>query len=297
MARIVVIGATGRTGRRVVALLCARGHAVTALGRTAAKLGALDRRAASQALDVAVPGALAPWLESAGLDVPVDVIVSCAHARFTGAILDALPDRPVRLVLMGSVRRYLPIPDRDGSEIAEGERRLYASGRPCVMLHASMIFGAPDDGNVSRILGSLARWPKFLPIILPLPDGGRRLVQPIFIDDVAASVVAAVERPASDGPPLVLAGPAPIAYRRMIEHCAAALGRRAAVLPVPLGLLAAVAATAARAGIALPLNAAELRRAAQDKSFDVEPMITRLGVAPIGFAAGLARMIGQAGPP
>jgi nucleoside-diphosphate-sugar epimerase len=297
MARIIVIGATGRTGRRVVALLCARGHAVTALGRTVAKLGALDRRAAAQALDVAVPGALAPWLGSAATDMPVDVIVSCAHARFTGAILDALPDRPVRLVLMGSVRRYLPIPDRDGVEIAEGERLLYASGRPCVMLHASMIFGAPDDGNVSRILGSLARWPRFLPIVLPLPDGGRRLVQPIFIDDVAASVVAAVERPASDGPPLVLAGPAPIAYRRMIELCAAALGRRAAVLPVPLGLLAAVAATAARAGIALPLNAAELRRAAQDKSFDVEPMIKRLGVTPIGFAAGLVRITGQAGPP
>ena len=297
MARIIVIGATGRTGRRVVALLCARGHAVTALGRTAAKLGALDRRAAAQALDVTVPGALAPWLGSAGMNMQVDVIVSCAHARFTSAILDALPDRPVRLVLMGSVRRYLPIPDRDGSEIAEGERLLYASGRPCVMLHASMIFGAPDDGNVSRILGSLARWPKFLPIALPLPDGGRRLVQPIFIDDVAASVVAAVERPASGGPPLVLAGPTPIAYRRMIELCAVALGRRAMVLPVPLGLLAAVAAMAARAGIALPLNAAELRRAAQDKSFDVEPMVTRLGVTPIGFDAGLARMIGQAGPP
>ena len=46
MARIIVIGATGRTGQRVVALLCERGHAVTALGLTAAKLGALDRRAA-----------------------------------------------------------------------------------------------------------------------------------------------------------------------------------------------------------------------------------------------------------
>jgi nucleoside-diphosphate-sugar epimerase len=299
VSRIVVIGATGRTGRRVVALLCGRGHNVTALGLSAAKLGALDRRAAAHTLDVSVPGALAPLLASA--DPAVDVIVSCAHARFTGAILDALPaqtqhSRPVRLVLMGSVRRYLAIPDRDGSEIAEGERRLYASGRPGVMLHASMIFGAPDDGNVSRILGSLARWPKFLPIVLPLPDGGRRLVQPIFIDDVAASVVAAVEQPSSDGPPLVLAGPAPIAYRRLIEHCAAALGRRAAVLPVPLGLLATVAATAARAGIKLPLNAAELRRAAQDKSFDVAPMITRLGVTPIEFAAGLARMIGQTPP-
>jgi nucleoside-diphosphate-sugar epimerase len=197
-------------------------------------------------------------------------------------------------VLMGSVRRYLPIPDRDGAEIAEGERLFQASGQPGVMLHASMIFGAPDDGNVSRILGLLARWPTGLPIVLPLPDGGRRLVQPIFIDDVAAAVVAAVERPASDGPPLVLAGPVPIPYRRMVEQCAAARGRRARVVAVPLGLLVALAATAARCGIALPLDAAELRRAGEDKAFDVAPMIERLGVRPIDFATGLARMLARA---
>jgi hypothetical protein len=62
------------------------------------------------------------------------------------------------------------------------------------------------------------------------------------------------------------------------------------VLPIPLGLIATVAAIAARAGVRLPLNAAELRRAAEDKCFDVAPMIARLGVRPIGFAEGLARM-------
>jgi nucleoside-diphosphate-sugar epimerase len=283
--RIVVIGATGRTGRRVVARLCERGHDVLALGLTAAKLGALDPRAEARALDLTDGAALAARLAGAHM------IVSCAHARFTGAILGATAAQPVRLVLMGSVRRYLPIADRDGGEIAEAERLFLASGRPGVMLHASMIFGAPDDGNVSRILGVLRRWPRNLPIVLPLPDGGRRLVQPIFIDDVAASVVAAVERPDSDGPPVVLAGPEPIAYRTMVAHCAAALGRRALMLPVPLGLIAVTAAIAARCGIALPLNAAELRRAAQDKSFDIAPMIARLGIRPAPFAVGLAQLV------
>jgi nucleoside-diphosphate-sugar epimerase len=190
---------------------------------------------------------------------------------------------------MGSVRRYLAIPDRDGAEIAEGERLFQASGRPGVMLHASMIFGAPDDGNVSRVRGLLSRWPRGVPIVLPLPDGGRRMVQPILIDDVAAAVVAAVERPASDGPPLVLAGPRPIAYREMIEQCAMALGRRARIVAVPLGVLVVIAAVAARCGIKLPLDAAELRRASEDKAFDIAPMIARLGVQPVDFPTGLAR--------
>ncbi|MBV8169299.1 MAG: NADH-ubiquinone oxidoreductase, partial [Alphaproteobacteria bacterium] len=215
-----------------------------------------------------------------------DVVASCAHAKFTGAILQAAP-RSARLVLMGSVRRYLAIPDRDGTEIAAGEAQLLASGRAGVMLHASMIFGARDDGNVSRVLGALRRWPPGVPIVLPLPDGGRRLVQPILIDDVVASVVAAIERPASDGPPIVLAGAAPLPYRDMIRHCASALGRRVIVLPVPVALLSAIAGLAAGVGVRLPLNAAELRRAGEDKRFDTAPMIARLGVRPLDFPAAL----------
>jgi nucleoside-diphosphate-sugar epimerase len=282
--RIAVIGATGRTGRRVVAQLCERNHAVAAFGLTQAKLGALDRRASGHAID------LVSGTGCAALREPFDVLVSCAHARYTGALLQAAPDRATRFVLMGSVRRYLTIEDRDGGEIAEAERLLDASGRPGIMLHASMIFGAPDDGNVTRVLRLLARFPKGWPIPLPLPDGGRRLVQPIFVDDVAASVVAAVERPASDGAPLVLAGPLPMEYRSLVTQCAAAIGRRAVVLPIPMRALAALAAGAERFGIALPLKAAELRRAGEDKSFDIQPMIERLGVRPIDFADGLRRM-------
>src|SRR5690349_19493303 len=126
--RIAVIGATGRTGRRVVATLCGRGHAVTALGLTASKLADVDARAQRHAVDLtAASGDLAARLADAA------VVASCAHARYTGAILRAAPPG-ARLVLMGSVRRYLAIPDRDGAEIAAGEAALLASGRPGVML-------------------------------------------------------------------------------------------------------------------------------------------------------------------
>src|SRR5262249_58219476 len=94
----------------------------------------------------------------------VDVAVSCAHAKSTDAILGAVADTPTRLVLMGSVRRYLAIPDRDGAEIAEAERRFYASGRPGVMLHASMIFGAPHRGHRSPLPRPDAPRPAGLPV-------------------------------------------------------------------------------------------------------------------------------------
>src|SRR3546814_3666916 len=69
-------------------------------------------------------------------------------------------------------------------------------------------------------------------MILPLPGGGRNLVQPILVDDLASAVAAAVR--AVDPPrSIVLAGPEPMTYAEMVKACAGAVGRRARVVPAP----------------------------------------------------------------
>jgi nucleoside-diphosphate-sugar epimerase len=162
-----------------------------------------------------------------------------------------------------------------------------------VMLHPSMIYGAPDDRNVNRVLRLLRRWPGFLPVVLPLPDGGRHSVQPVFVDDVVAAFAAALTRPDAPGESIVLAGPEPISYARMIRDCGAALGRRVHVMPVPVILLTTLARCAGALGLGVPFNAAELRRAAEDKAFDIAPMTARLGVRPRGFDAGVREKIAR----
>ncbi len=57
--RIFVAGATGVIGRRVVPLLMAAGHRVTAVARTPEKRAALERvGAASLQVDLFAPGAV-----------------------------------------------------------------------------------------------------------------------------------------------------------------------------------------------------------------------------------------------
>src|SRR3546814_17296811 len=76
---------------------------------------------------------------------------------------------------------------------------------------SSDLYGSGRDRNVGRLLDLAARWPRALPMILPLPGGGRNLVQPILVDDLASAVAAAVR--AVDPPrSIVLAGPVPITY-------------------------------------------------------------------------------------
>jgi len=79
----------------------------------------------------------------------------------------------------------------------------------------------------------------------------------------------------------------------MIRACGTALGRRVHILPVPAALLGAIARSARLIGLPAPFNEAELRRAAEDKVFDIAPMTARLGVEPRSFEAGLTDKISR----
>src|SRR5947209_5016007 len=82
---------------------------------------------------------------------------------------------------------------------------LRASGRPGGMLHPTMIYGTRGEQNVQRLAAMLRRLP-----LVPLPGGGRNLVQPIHQDDVTRAIRAALDA-AWDGPhALVIAGPKPM---------------------------------------------------------------------------------------
>lgn len=277
---VALLGATSKTGRYVTQSLCERGHAVRALGRDPARLAALDARAAKRVVNFAQPTALSAALAG------VDVVASLAHARFTQAVLAAAPES-CRLVLTGSLRKHTRLADPAADSVRQGEALFLASRRAGVMLHPSMIYGAPEERNVGRILRLLRRWPAALPVPVPLPDGGRHTVQPVFVDDMVAAFVAAIENPRADGPAITVAGPTPITYRAMVQTCAQAVGRRMIVLPVPVGALSRAAALAQSLGLRLPFNAAELTRASEDKAFAIDDMVTRLGVTPRDFAEGV----------
>ena len=78
-------------------------------------------------------------------------------------------------------------------------------------------------------------------MVVPLPLGGRSLVQPIFREDCVEAVLAAFER-CRDGPSVItVAGPEALPMREVVKACAAALGRRVWIIGLPTGLLIGVA--------------------------------------------------------
>ena len=211
-------------------------------------------------------------------------VVSCAHARHTAAILAAAP-AGARLVLLGSTRRFTRWPDAHGNGVMAGEAALLASGRSGVMLHPTMIYGAQGEDNVQRLAALLRRLP-----VVPLPGGGRALVQPIHQDDLTRCDLAAL-RIAWDGPhALVIAGPAPLPYAGFVAR----RGRRRRAAAAAHGGGAGLAAAGRRAADRPARPAAHPRRrnppAAGGQGVSTSaPMFATLGIQPIPLTEGLAR--------
>ncbi|MCC7284379.1 MAG: NADH-ubiquinone oxidoreductase, partial [Acetobacteraceae bacterium] len=171
---IGVVGGNGRVGRLLLSRLAARGLPAAALVRDPARAEGLPA-------GVVLRGPA----ELAGLSA----LACCAPVAVAPGLVAALPEPPVRLVVLGSARRYTRLPDQVADAVRAAEAAVLARGGPSLILHPTMIYGAAGENNVQRV-AALIRRVRFL----PLPGGGRSLIQPIHADDVAACLEAALLR-------------------------------------------------------------------------------------------------------
>jgi len=278
-SRVHVIGASGRSGTSLARVL---GPRIVPVVRDAAKWKALGFSVAPEVADLTDRKGLARCLRGA------THVVSCAHARHTEAVIWAAPERAT-LILLGSTRKFTQWPDAHGNGVLAGEAAFLASGRAGVMLHPTMIYGAQGEDNVRRLAALLRRLP-----ILPMPGGGRSLVQPIHQSDVTNSILAAVQRPWIGPNTMVIAGPEPVIYLDFIRAVAAAAGVAVPrMATVPAGPMIALAALTRFVPGVPTIGGAEVRRLLEDKAFDIGPMRSVLGVTPISLAEGLALTFGD----
>ncbi|OUJ14178.1 NADH-ubiquinone oxidoreductase [Acetobacter sp. DsW_063] len=288
-----VIGAGGRSGAALCKALLAQGRAVVPVVRDDERY----RRGLARA-GVAPAGegvlrearfadleASLPPLRRALADATT--VVCTAHARNVPVVLSCMPER-AQLVCLGSTRKFTRWPDAHGDGVLRGERALLESGRPGVILHPTMIYGAEGENNVQRLAALL----RLLPVV-PLPAGGRALVQPIHQSDVTASVLAAIDIDWRGPKAIVIAGAAPVSYRDFVRMVADAAGvRRRPVLSVPAAPLIALAGVTRAIPGAPDIGGAEVRRLLEDKAFNVTEMRERLGVTPLALQEGLERLFG-----
>lgn len=110
---------------------------------------------------------------------------------------------------------------------AQGEAAVLASMPGAVILRPSIVFG-PEDGFFNRF-ADMARFAPALPLI----GGGVTKFQPVYCDDVARCVVAALEMDAARGRVFELGGPSVYTFRELMEYILKTIDRQRLLIPVP----------------------------------------------------------------
>lgn len=218
---VTIIGATSKLGQNLMHRLASRGRKVIPLAR---RIDALtpEQQAGARHFDFEQPGSLQAALQDA------QYVVSCVHAHDGVAVVAALPATVKRVVLLGSTRIFSRYSNSNIEKQKDAVAALASSGIPGVVLHPTMIYGGPTDANVQRIAAYIRRFGA-----VPLPAGGRALLQPVHSDDVVSCIEAALLLDDALGEPVIVAGPQVISYRDLVQAVGRAIGRSPIVLPVP----------------------------------------------------------------
>lgn len=280
--RVLVTGATGFVGKRTVPELLARGHEVVALARSDAAA------AAATALGADITrGDLddSDDLASAFREAQADALMNIASLGFghAPAIVSACHAADIRRAVFVSTTAIFTRLNAPSKTVRlAAERMIQDSGLAFTIVRPTMIYGGPDDRNIARLVARLERTP-----VMPMPGGGKRLQQPIHVEDLADVLCSALRTPEAIGKCYDVAGPDPISFSSMVRECAHALGRKARLVSVPVGPIIA-AARANEHFLHLPfLKAEQFERLAEDKSFDIRPAVADLRFAPRSFAVGI----------
>jgi NADH dehydrogenase len=245
--KILVTGGTGFVGHAVVHELRAQGRDVRALVRDPGRAERLANWHAELVTgDVTNVASLATAMVGCSHVVHLVAIIRGSDADFervmvsgTQNVIAAARDAGVeRLVLMSALgvdessRTLVPY---YGAKW-QMEQDVKASGLEHVILRPSFVFGAGGGA-----LPTFVRQVRLSPVVTVIGDGTRRL-QPIWLDDAAAHVAAAVDLPAAANRAFELGGPDAVSWNELYRRIARTLGKHRTLVHVPFG----VARSAAR---------------------------------------------------
>ena len=279
---ITIIGASSGPGRMLYEELLADAIPVTGIARKPRDIPT-NSTAQFVKLDANNTAALAELVNENTL------LVHCSRPEILTSLL-ALKPNMNRLIALGSTRIYTRFPDDKCARLAAMSHAIWIGETPATLLHPTMIYGAPGLYNIERVVQIARRSP-----IIPLPNNGESLIQPVLASDVVKAIRACIENRSSIGKTMAVPGKTPTTYRRFIELCIEFSGEKCRVVSIPFNLLSMLAPiTHLFPGLPV-ITLDEVRRLLEDKDFSTEDL-DNLGIEPAALEVGLESLLSEGQP-
>jgi len=273
MKRALVTGASGLLGSHMVEVLLDAEVEVRALVRHTSDTRQLEMSDAEiiygdashkEAIRQAVRGVdwifhLAGYLTAYSPFIVNDESIQyqAVNVDFSETLLDAASDANImRFIYASSSSVYdidSPVPTTENAPLRpishyghsklEAEKRVrtyQARGLPTTIIRSPIVYG-PGDRHFSPMAMRLAKLP-----VLPLVEGGRNLIDLVYVRDVTELMLQASRAEAAIGK-VYNAGPArPTSIRELVDAFRRLTGHAPRIIPVPLATLSLVASLAKR---------------------------------------------------
>ena len=153
-----------------------------------------------------------------------------AHVDLPGKIARAATSAGVpRLIHISALAASSGAPSQYLRSKAAGEAAVKAAYPAATIFQPSVIFGR-GDSFLTLFAGLLAVAP-----VVPLACPGARF-QPVWVEDVAAAVLASIDRPESQGQTYPLCGPREYTLRELVAYTGQLSGHPRTILGLPLAL-------------------------------------------------------------
>jgi uncharacterized protein YbjT (DUF2867 family) len=291
---ILVTGGTGFIGPKVVRALRTEDREVRCLVRRPNKVGTLKSWGCDLVEgDVTDPDSLQAAAEGCDAVVHLVSIITGRRADFqrvmTGGTQNLVAAAQAagarRFVLMSALgvteqtRTLVPYYESKW----EMEQAVQASGLEHVIFRPSFVFGR--DGGALPLFVKQVRWSPVTPVM----GSGKRRLQPIWVEDVAAFFAAAIDLPDAANRTFELGGPDRVTWNELYERIARTLGKRRTRMHVPVSV-ARLGATVVERLPRAPLTRDQLTMLeAGDNVCDTAPARAAFGIAPIGLDEQLRR--------
>lgn len=219
---ILLTGATGFIGHRLLCALLDQGHRITACCRHPEKLLIHNPNIKPLSMDFTTASSIEKWLpQLKGIDAIVNCVGIIEESK--GLSFSSLHTHaPTALFQAGAesgVKKIVQISALGADGNAESAYHLSKKAADDVLrslpvawyvLQPSLVYG--DGGQSCALLQALSALPVHLQV-----DGGRQLLQPIHVDDVAAAVCCCLDPASAAQKTVALVGPEPIAYGDLLS--------------------------------------------------------------------------------
>lgn len=295
---VTVFGGTGFLGRRIVGHLLAHGFSVRTASRHPGPdwklFGRDDLHRQSVEADIHNERSVAQAIAGAyGVVNAVSLYVERGNETFNSVHVEAA--KCVAAQARGAgVERLVHISGIGADAAAqslyirkrgEGELAVRAAFPNSVLIRPAVMFG-PDDAFLTPVLNLLRRLP-----VYPMFGGGLTRLQPVYVEDVAEAVAAALQCADTDAATFECGGPRIYTYADFLRTVTREAGLKSILIPFPFAAWHALAWMSERLPKpSITRNQIELMQIDTISSLE-RPGLAELGISPHAVEEILREML------